>query len=140
MVERLADTGIVSANTAIAEREAADATVKTLRCDKTGKQGIPILKARQQNKIQGGIMQTGYSETETDFTGEENARRNRKRADMVDRGIDMALGQGFASAERFMQAHPDSPDILAGILRRRLDRHGKMTDEQSVPDTDRLLP
>ncbi len=85
-------------------------------------------------------MQSEYSAAGTDFGEEENARRNRKRADMVERGIDMALGRGFASAERFMQTYPDSPDILAGVLRRRLDRHGKITDEQPVPDTDRLLP
>ena len=80
-------------------------------------------------------MQTGYSATDTDFTEAENARRNRKRADMIDRGIDMALGQGFASAERFMQANPDSPDILAGILHRRLDRHGKTSPHTPAPDT-----
>ena len=85
-------------------------------------------------------MQTGYSAAKTDFTEEENARRNRKRADMVDRGIDMALGRGFASAERFMQSHPDSTDILAGVLRRRLDRRGKIPDDDPTPDTDHLLP
>lgn len=85
-------------------------------------------------------MQTGYSAAKTDFTEEENARRNRKRTDMVERGIDMALGRGFASAERFMQAHPDSPDILAGVLRRRLERHGKMPDDDPTPDTDYRMP
>ena len=85
-------------------------------------------------------MQTGYSAAKTDFTEEENARRNRKRADMVDRGIDMALGRRFASAERFMQSNPDSTDILAGVLRRRLDHRGKIPDDDPTPDTDRLLP
>ena len=80
-------------------------------------------------------MQSEYSAAGTDFGEEENARRNRKRADMVERGIDMALGRGFASAERFMQANPDSPDILAGILHRRLDRHGKTSPHTPAPDT-----
>lgn len=39
-----------------------------------------------------------------------------------------------------MQTHPNSLDILAGVLRWWLDRYGKITDEQPVPDTDRPLP
>lgn len=59
---------------------------------------------------------------------ENNRRRDWKKADIVDRGIEMETDQGYSSAARFLEQHDIRPDIIERVLRQRLDRRSRTWD------------
>ena len=59
---------------------------------------------------------------------ENKRRRDWKKADVVDRGIEMATDQGHSSAARFLEQHDIRPDIIERVLRQRLDRRSRTRD------------
>ena len=59
---------------------------------------------------------------------EKNRRHDWKNADIVDRGIELAIDQGYPSAARFMEQHDIRPDIIERVLRRRLERRSRNWD------------
>ena len=62
---------------------------------------------------------------------ENNRRHDWKRADIVERGIEMETDQGYSSAARFMEQHNIRPDIIERVLRQRLDRRNRNRDALS---------
>ena len=56
---------------------------------------------------------------------EDNRRSDWKQADIIERGIELDIDQGYSSAARFMEKNDIPPDIIERVLRRRLNRRAR---------------
>ena len=73
-------------------------------------------------------MKPSEEKERTVLPEEKNRRRDWKKADIVDRGIEMEIDQGYSSAARFLEQHDIPPDMIERVLRHRLDRRSRTDD------------